>query len=103
MPRNSSSAKAHSKAVTKYIKNNYDRIEIKLSKESHLKETIINHIKLTGENMTEFIYRAIIETLDNDAWSTEGKWSEETQIKLMEEFQERHKNEVYFTNDTLPF
>ena len=102
MPRNSSSAKAQSKAVTKYIKNNYDRVEIRLSKESHLKETIINHAKITGENMTAFIYRAIIETLDNDAWTT-GKWSEETQKELMEEFQERHKNNTFFNDDNLPF
>jgi uncharacterized protein (DUF1778 family) len=66
MAGHTSTPEARNRAVTKYVKNNYDRIEIRYQKESKMKQTLIDHAAETGENVQEFIKRAIRETLEND-------------------------------------
>lgn len=44
----------------------HDRITIRVSKESGLKETIQAHAESKGESVQSFIIRAIIETMDRD-------------------------------------
>ena len=66
MPSHTYSKEALNKAVTKYVKQNYDRITIRLTKESGLKQQIDNHISQTGESLNAFAVRAIKEALEND-------------------------------------
>lgn len=93
MAAHTSSKKAHSKAMTKYIKQNLDRIEIRFPKEMEMKKAIANHAAITGESVTRFITRAIMETMDNDAW-TEDIFPPDTEKELKKEFEERHKKEM---------
>ena len=66
MASHTSSKEARNKAVTKYVKNNYDRINLRFTKKSGLKAAISSHAEKRGENMTSFIIRAIKETMEND-------------------------------------
>lgn len=72
MASHTSSKEARNRAVTKYVKENYDRITLCLTKKSNLKEIISAHIAKTGENMTSFIIRAIKETIENDNRGTQS-------------------------------
>ena len=62
-------SKAQQKAVHKYIKNNYDRIELTVKPKGR-KEEIKTHASIHGETLNGFINRAIDEAIKND---TEGK------------------------------
>lgn len=64
-------SKAQQKATAKYVKNTYDRIEIKVPKGE--KEVIKAHASKTGESVNGFINRAIDETIDRDQTRTEGE------------------------------
>lgn len=57
-------SKAQIKATTKYVKNNYDRIEIRLRKGK--KEVIATHAAGKNESINQFITRAIDETMERD-------------------------------------
>ena len=57
-------SKAQQRAVDKYVKENYDRIEIKVPK-GH-KAEIQAHAEAQGESTTGFINRAIDETMERD-------------------------------------
>lgn len=105
MARHTSSPEAHSKAMTKYIKKNYDRIEIRFTKESKVKEKILNHTAITGESINAFIYRAICETIDNDVWAPDEYWTPEIQAKLRDEFDRLHPelNKDTAREDEIPF
>lgn len=56
--------KASQKAVHKYVKKNYDRIELTTPKGK--KEKIKNHASNQKESVNAFINRAIDETIDRD-------------------------------------
>lgn len=56
--------KAQQKAVSKYVKEKYDRIEIKAPKGR--KATIQAHAEARGESVNGFINRAISETMERD-------------------------------------
>lgn len=56
--------KAQQKAVHKYIKNNYDRIELTVLKGK--KETLKAHAQSKGESLNGFINRAIDETIERE-------------------------------------
>lgn len=56
--------KAQQKAVHKYIKNNYDRIELTVLKGK--KETLKAHAQSKGESLNDFINRAIDETIERE-------------------------------------
>lgn len=53
------------KSAEKYLATR-DRITIRVSKESGLKETIQTHAESKGESVQAFIIRAITETIQRD-------------------------------------
>ena len=57
-------SKAQQKAVNKYMKENYDRINLTVPKGK--KETIQAHAEARGESVNGFINRAISETMERD-------------------------------------
>lgn len=64
MPKESKISKAQQKAVHKYVKNNYDRIDITVPKGR--KAEIKVHASAHGESVNAFINRAIDETMKLD-------------------------------------
>ena len=62
-------SKAQQKAVNKYVKSNYDRIEL-VVKPKGRKEDIKAHASAMGETLNSFITRAINETMERDGFST---------------------------------
>ena len=60
-------SKSQQKAVHKYVKANYDRIELTVPKGR--KDTIKAHAGARGESVNSFIGRAIDEAMERD---TEG-------------------------------
>ena len=65
MAENRKISKAQQKAVHKYVKNNYDRIELTV-KPNGKKEKIKVHALSRGETLNGFINRAIDETMERD-------------------------------------
>ena len=65
MAEDSKISKAQQKAVHKYVKNNYDRIELTV-KPKGKKEDIKAHADKMGETLNGFINRAIDETIEKD-------------------------------------
>lgn len=61
-------SKAQQKAVHKYIKANYDRMELTVPKGQ--KEEIKAHAAARGESVNGFIGRAIQETMERDRAAT---------------------------------
>lgn len=57
-------SKAQQKAVTKYMKQNYDEIKVRVSKGQ--KDVIQSHAAARGESVNGFIGRAITETMNRD-------------------------------------
>lgn len=57
-------SKAQQKAVNKYVKSNYDRINLTVPKGE--RATIQAHAEQQGESTTAFIKRAIRETMERD-------------------------------------
>ena len=57
-------SKAQQKAVHKYVKNNYDRVEVTVSKGK--KDEIKAHAQDQGESVNAFINRAIDEAMQRD-------------------------------------
>ena len=58
-------SKAQQKAVHKYVKANYDRMELTVPKGR--KDTIKAHAAAQGESVNGFINRAITETMERDS------------------------------------
>ena len=57
-------SKAQQKSVHKYVKNNYDRMELTVQKGR--KDLIKAHAEARGESTNAFIGRAIQETMERD-------------------------------------
>lgn len=57
-------SEAQKKATMKYMKNNYDRIELKVSKGK--KADLQAHAQSRGESLNGFVNRAIDETVERD-------------------------------------
>jgi len=57
-------SKAQQKAVHKYVKNNYDRLELTVPKGK--KDEIKAHAEQHGESVNGFIGRAIDEAMERD-------------------------------------
>lgn len=57
-------SKAQQKAVHKYVKNNYDRIDVMVKKGE--KDILKAHASERGETLNGFITRAIAETIERD-------------------------------------
>ena len=64
MPEESKISKAQQKAVNKYVKNNYDRINVTFPKGQ--KEQLKEHASKMGESVYAFIVRSVNETLARD-------------------------------------
>ena len=62
-------SKAQQKAVNKYVKNNYDRINVTFPKDE--KDLLKNHVKSTGESVNGFILRSVKETMERDNHKSE--------------------------------
>lgn len=58
-------SKAQQKAVHKYVKNNYDRVELTIKPKGR-KEELKAHASKMGETLNSFINRAIDETIARD-------------------------------------
>lgn len=58
-------SKAQQKAVHKYVKTNYDRMELTVPK--GCKDTVKAHAAAQGESVNAFINRAIMETMQRDS------------------------------------
>ena len=56
---------AQQKAVNKYVKENYDRINVNMPKGR--KEAVKAHAESQGESLNAFINRAITETMVRDS------------------------------------
>lgn len=65
MDTESKISKAQQSAVHKYVKNNYDRIELTV-KPKGKKEALKQHAASIGETLNSFINRAINETMERD-------------------------------------
>ena len=61
--------KAQQKAVHKYVKAKYDRLEITMPKGK--KDEIKAHAERQGESVNAFVNRAIDETMERDKKETE--------------------------------
>lgn len=57
-------SKAQQKAVHKYVKNNYDRLEITVPKGR--KAEIKAHAEAHGESVNAFVVRAVNETIERE-------------------------------------
>lgn len=57
-------SKAQQKATAKYVKSNYDRLEMKAPKGQ--KAAIIAHAERRGESLNQFLNRAVQETIERD-------------------------------------
>lgn len=62
-------SKAQQKAVSKYMKENYDELKARIPKGQ--KEIIKAHAEAQGESLNAFINRAIIYTMEQDKSNTE--------------------------------
>ena len=60
----SPASKAQQKAVNKYMKKNYDRVNLVMPKGR--KDTIRVHAETNGESLNGFINRAIDEAMERD-------------------------------------
>lgn len=57
-------SKAQQRATQKYIKNNYDRLELRIPKGE--REPIKQHAEKMGESLNQFLIRAVQETMRRD-------------------------------------
>ncbi len=64
MSEDSKISKAQQKAVNKYVKNNYDRINVTFPKGQ--KEALREHAKKQNESINAFIVRSVSETMNRD-------------------------------------
>lgn len=69
-------SKAQQKAVSKYMKENYDVYQIRMKKGQ--KETIQAHAAARSESINGFINRAISETMKRDAAGSPSEAAEPT-------------------------
>ena len=70
-------SKAQQRAVSKYMKENYDEIKVRVEK-GH-KDAIKAHAEAHSESVNGFINRAIEETMERDNGAPEGPGKEKPQ------------------------
>lgn len=71
MSDNTKVSKAQQKAVNKYVKNNYDRINVTFPKGQ--KDVIQNAAGTAGETVNGYIKKAVELRLESDNMSTKGE------------------------------
>lgn len=64
MPDESKVSKAQQKAVNKYVKNNYDRINVTFPKGQ--KEIIMQAAEAAGESVNGYIKKAVDQRMERD-------------------------------------
>lgn len=64
MPEESKVSKAQQKAVNKYVKNNYDRINVTFPKGQ--KEIIMQAAEAAGESVNGYIKKAVDERMERE-------------------------------------
>ena len=64
MPEKSKVSKAQQKAVNKYVKNNYDRINVTFPKGQ--KEIIMQAAEAVGESVNGYIKKAVDQRMERD-------------------------------------
>lgn len=64
-------SKAQQASVNKYVKSNYDRINVTMPKGR--REIIKSHAEAQGESVNGFINRAIEETMERDKKEAGGE------------------------------
>ena len=64
MPEESKVSKAQQKAVNKYVKNNYDRINVTFPKGQ--KEVIMQAAEAAGESVNGYIKKAVDQRMERD-------------------------------------
>ena len=64
MPEESKVSKAQQKAVNKYVKNNYDRINVTFPKGQ--KEIIMQAAEAAGESVNGYIKKAVDQRMERD-------------------------------------
>lgn len=57
-------SKAQQKAVTKYMRENYDEIKVRVEKGR--RDIVKAHAEARGESVNSFVNRAISETMERD-------------------------------------
>lgn len=99
-------SEAQQKAVNKYVKNNYDRINVTFPKGE--KEKLQTHAKSKGESVNAFIIRAVKETMDREQHihiSPAAAISKDTSNvdleRLVSDFSYQFTVQEAFGNDTL--
>ena len=70
-------SKAQQRAVSKYMKENYDEIKVRVEKGQ--KDIIKAHAEARGESVNGFIGRAIDETMERDNGAPAGPETEKPQ------------------------
>lgn len=70
-------SKAQQRAVSKYMKENYDEIKVRMEKGQ--KDTIKAHAETRGESVNGFVNRAIAETMERDNGAPVGPETEKPQ------------------------
>lgn len=70
MPENTKVSKAQQKAVNKYVKNNYDRINVTFPKGQ--KDIIQNAAETVGETVNGYIKKAVELRLESDNLTQKG-------------------------------
>ena len=64
MPEENKVSKAQQKAVNKYVKNNYDRINVTFPKGQ--KEVIMQAAEAAGERVNGYIKKAVNQRMERD-------------------------------------
>ena len=64
MPEENKVSKAQQKAVNKYVKNNYDRINVTFPKGK--KEVIMQAAEAAGESVNGYIKKAVDQRMERD-------------------------------------
>lgn len=65
MPEDTKVSRAQQKAVNKYVKNNYDRINVTFPKGE--KEILKRHAEKNGESVNSLIVRSVRETIERES------------------------------------
>ena len=87
-------SKAQQRAVDRYVKENYDRIEIKVPKGR--KAEIQTHAEARGESVNAFIGRAISETMSRDKRPQEAPAAQErTEGVPLHTLEQRIRKKLY--------
>lgn len=96
-------SKSQQKAVHKYVKANYDRMELTVPKGQ--KDTIKAHAAAQGESVNGFIGRAISEAMERDGSGSSSEVRRTTQegigVSLIPELLEAAQKAAAATGETL--